>query len=194
MQYKRKKKILFGIFFSVVVFSCLVCDPDPILWGTLLPSPAPCAICGTGMVYHAPCLVDVSTGEMGELRIYDYDMPGQVAREQAAGFTGLSVCAGCLVIRDPQAQTCRAALPYKEGEVDASRFCKRCRKILEEVSTGYVLLDLLDPESIRAYPVFPGASYSIRDYAVVIADSVSCLTVQISSHLFPRLSGPASRG
>lgn len=34
-----------------------------------LPEPERCALCGD-MRYHAPCLVDLSTGKVGELAVY----------------------------------------------------------------------------------------------------------------------------
>lgn len=42
------------------------------LWEVMavLPDPEQCALCGEGMRHHAPCLMDLSTGQMGELKVY----------------------------------------------------------------------------------------------------------------------------
>ena len=43
------------------------------LWEAMIDFPAPeqCALCGEGMPYHAPCLINLSTGQLGELKVYD---------------------------------------------------------------------------------------------------------------------------
>lgn len=41
------------------------------LWEAIvsLPDSEQCALCGEATRYHAPCLIDLSTGQMGELTV-----------------------------------------------------------------------------------------------------------------------------
>lgn len=55
------------------------------------PDPVHCALCGSGdrMTYHAPCVLNLSTGEITELRIYlpHPVLVGELAEEQQGGHT-----------------------------------------------------------------------------------------------------------
>ena len=60
--------ILFAAFFAFGVFLCgIAADRDAALWKSLVltPEPETCALCGNGIPYHAPVLVNLSTGEGG---------------------------------------------------------------------------------------------------------------------------------
>ena len=58
------------------------------------PEPEICALCGngSGTSYHAPVLVNLSTGEIGELRVYNPDPHhrNEIAKEQSTGTFSLS--------------------------------------------------------------------------------------------------------
>lgn len=96
--------------------------------------------------YHAPCLMSLKTGEIGELTVYDMDplRPGELAEKQSAGTFSFLSCAGITAGRDTDNHICHAVVPSK----------------------GFVLLDLFDLEKVRQYPICDGACYTIREYRV----------------------------
>ena len=75
---------LFGVFLRGIV-----ADREMSLWKSfvLTPEPEICALCGGGIPYHAPVLVNLSTGEAGEIRVYDPDPRHryELAEEQSTG-------------------------------------------------------------------------------------------------------------
>lgn len=137
---------------------------------TSIPEPETCALCG-GFRYHAPCLVRLDTGEVGELRVYDPDptQREEISAVQQTGTFSLIHCAGVLAARDTDTHTCSAELSEKPGRLAQEYFCISCRGLLAETaSEGYVLADLYDLENICIYPICDGASCSIRDYEVTV--------------------------
>lgn len=149
---------------------------DAAFWRSIAATPEPerCALCGGGdeARCHAPVLVDLAAGAVGELRVYDPDpqRPGELAGVQQTGTFSLGMCAGIVTRRDTDTQTCRADLPRETAPMDPAHFCLRCRALLAETATeGYILVDLYDLEHIRAYQIAPGRDYIIRDYTLSIA-------------------------
>ena len=63
------KKYMIPAIAVILIFICMI---------TLLPAPNPkrCAICDS-IPYHAPCLVNLATGEVGELTVYEPHPFGQ---------------------------------------------------------------------------------------------------------------------
>lgn len=137
---------------------------------TSIPEPETCALC-EGFRHHAPCLVRLDTGEVGELRVYDPDPihREEISAVQQTGTFSFVHCAGILAVRDTDAHTCSAELSEKPGSLAQEYFCINCRGLLAETaSAGYVLADLYDLGNICIYPIRDGASHSIRDYEVTI--------------------------
>lgn len=143
------------------------------LWEAVavLPDPEQCALCGEGMRHHAPCLMDLSTGQMGELKVYT-DHPtrqGELAPSglQQTGTFTLFPCAGLRAIQDTCAHTCEVVLPQERDLMDPAHFCGPCRQLLAEAGLeGYVLVDLYDPDHIRAYPLPYQGIEIIRNYRI----------------------------
>lgn len=135
-----------------------------------IPEPEVCALCD-GFRYHAPCLVRLDTGEVGELQVYDPDPVHryEISAVQQTGTFSLAYCAGIRAARDTCTHTCSAELPEDAGRIAQKYFCKNCRTLLTEAADrGYVLADLYDLENIRIYPVYDGANHSIREYEVSV--------------------------
>lgn len=146
-------------------------------WQTIFLTPEPdlCALCGYGggPRYHAPCLVNLSTGEVGEMRVYDPDpvRGWEVSGVQQTGTFSMLRCAGVTAARNTDAHTCTAELPRKADELIPAYFCRDCRGRIAEVSRrGFILADLYDLTDIQTYALSGEASYSVRGYDV----SVSC--------------------
>lgn len=169
--------IMIGFFLGGFILRGFVDSKDIGIWKSLATEEAPdrCSLCrnGKGLWYHAPCLVNLSTGEIVELVVYDPDPRhvGEIAEEQQTGFAQLFNRAGVSGIRDASNHTCHATVKTENMDViDACLFCPDCRTLLASVATnGYVLLDIHSLENIVPYEVKEGAEYTIRDYTVAIS-------------------------
>lgn len=142
------------------------------LWEAItdLPDPEQCALCGEGGQYHAPCLMNLSTGQMGELQVYAYGPTGQSKLDpreaQLSGTLSFLRCAGLTAIRDNDLHTCQVILPGERELMDPAHFCKKCRQLLAGAGLeGYAVLDLSDRGHIRAYPI---RDELIRDYRISV--------------------------
>ncbi len=139
-----------------------------------LPEPERCALCGNGegMRYHAPCLANLSTGEVGELAVYTPHprLVGEIAPEkkQQTGTFNFQSCAGLIAIRNTCDYTCQVSIPLENaGMMNPGHFCRECRELLAGAGIeGYLIIDLYDIDHIKAYPVQSGEVYTIRDYVV----------------------------
>ena len=145
------------------------------LWEAMvdLPDPERCALCAEGRPYQAPCLVNLSTGQMGEMRVYTYG-PTQEGKldpreAQCSGTFNFQPCAGLMAIRDTDFHTCQVILPEERELMDPAHFCKECRLFLAGAGLeGYVIIDLHDPKHRLAYPLWKGGREVIRDYRVCV--------------------------
>ena len=126
----------------------------------------------TWFPYHAPVLMDVTTGDYGELTVYDNDRykVGLLSEEQHGGFMAMTRPAGAYAVRDADAHTCRVTLPDESVEAGSSR--------------RYVLVDTQNPDDVRVYPITNGAVYEIRDYTVNVSlDDQGKLNVYVTGNL-----------
>ena len=149
--------------------------------------PECCVVCenGEGRPYHAPVLVNLSTGEIGEMQIYDPDLPRSdfnIAPIQQTGTFSFASYAGRTGRKDTSSHTSRVEIPAELEPMRMEHFCRACRAILSQTAMeGFVLLDLFDLEDIKAYAVVEGAEYTIRDYAVKVYwnEEVDDLTLEV---------------
>ncbi|MBD5147641.1 MAG: hypothetical protein HDT19_02455 [Oscillibacter sp.] len=157
------------------------------------PEPEVCALCGNGngTSYHAPVVVNLSTGETGEMQVYDPDPHhrSEIAKEQSTGTFSLLNIAGLTGYRDTSNHSSHVTLPKKRewGTIDPSYFCRGCRTLLADSATkGYAVADLYDLDKITIYAIKKGAEYMIRDYAVSISteDEMKCLSIDVIGLLF----------
>ena len=136
--------------------------------------PECCVVCenGEGRTYHAPVLVNLSTGEIGEMRIYDPDLPRSdfnIAPIQQTGTFSFARYAGLTGRKDTCSHTSTVEIPAELEPMRMEHFCRACRAILAQTAMeGFVLLDIFDLEDIKAYDVVEGAEYTTRDYAVKV--------------------------
>ena len=143
------------------------------LWADMadLPDPERCALCGPRVPYPAPCLLDLSTGQVGEMTVYLHHptKPGEVAPmdKQPTGTFNYVSCIGLPGIRETCTFTCTVTLPKERRLMVPAQYCRDCRRLLAQAGVeGYVVVDLYDPDHIRAYPIQEGKSELIRDYRV----------------------------
>lgn len=184
---KHGKKALAVLLFSAVALLTLSsalgysiarskANEETTFWREAVTARLPecCVVCenGEGRPYHAPVLVNLSTGEIGEMRIYDPDLPRSdfnIAPIQQTGTFSFVSYAGLTGRKDTCSHTSSVEIPAELKPLCMEHFCRSCRAILVQTATeGFVLLDLFDLEDIKAYDVVEGAEYTIRDYAVKV--------------------------
>lgn len=139
--------------------------------------PESCAICSnlSGPTFHAPCLLELSTGQLTELMIYEPSCrySGELSENQSFDYSVMMIKGGSLPLfidRLKDTQQCVAYLPVEEEEpMDPAHYCQDCRAVLARASTtGYVLLDLYHLDEIAAYPIEAGVEYNMRIYSVSV--------------------------
>ena len=154
------------IFLILIGMGMLVaCIAEP-------PEPKRCALCGF-IKSHAPCLVQLETGEVGELMLYDPHpvYVGELAEEQVGGELIFFYPAGCRGIRLTEPWKLTVEVPSDEGRMRKAYFCRECRELLKGYDTGFVLADLYIPGRPVVYSVYDGAEYRVRCYEVFIEES-----------------------
>ena len=180
----------------VIVISCVsvLMFQDKFLHQIIATTMEPecCLICGegNGRRYHAPVLMNLSTGEMWELKIYDNDpkMPWKVAEEQSWNdwaFTLLDENA--VMTWSAENHTNIATIGNDVDGINPAHFCYECRERLDAtVINGYALLDLYDLGNVKMFDLEDGVIHSIRDYTVTIYETAdkNHLIVETVGHLF----------
>lgn len=139
-------------------------------WQRLVPpSSEECSICRF-IKSHAPCLLNLSTGEIGELALYEPHRikVGELAEVQQGGTFSFFYAAGAKGTRttDPWVLTIR--VPMEGERIRKSHFCQKCRELLEGYDHGYVLIDLYDKNEPIIYPILADAAYGLRCYAITM--------------------------
>lgn len=146
------------------------------LWTLLVFAPELeiCALCenGRGISYHTPVLVNLSTGEVGELQVYDPDPRhcNELAEVQSTGTFSFIYVAGLIGYRDTCDHSSNVTLPKEKEPITPSYFCHDCRTILTGTANeGYILADLYNPGEIVTYAIENNTTYTIRDYDISIS-------------------------
>lgn len=167
---------------------------DTAFWKTMdtTPEPDSCSVCGEGVRYQAPVLVNLNTGIVREMEIYDRDprQPWEVAEEEQQRWDDwvfTFIDGNATMSWSSEDHTNIAHIGAKFGKFDPTHFCHNCRALLAETSDkGYALLDLYDLADIQAFVVEAGVEYAIRDYTVSIYKDKENgeLSVEVIGHLF----------
>lgn len=139
--------------------------------------PEVCSLCGSGKRerYQAPVILNLTTGQSNEMRIYDPDLPlleYEIAPIQTTGTFSFASCAGYTGRRDTCSHTCTVDLPIETKGLKVSNFCLDCRVLLKDhAENGFVLADLYVEDAIDIYPATVGADYTIRDYRITVSET-----------------------
>jgi len=163
---------------------------DMRLWESIAVTPEPehCALCGYGdrVRYQGPALINLATGEIGELKIYDTgpEYSYEISEHQSDGVGAFGERAGVPFNMDTFSRSGEAELPRRLEDMDPSHFCRDCRVLLSEHALeGFVLLDLYEAEAITAYTIEADAEYTFRDYTVRIDEDKGKLVIHVQGHL-----------
>ena len=153
----------------VTLALCTVIGIGVPLYRYALPKPEQCALCESAYRCHAPALMNLATGEILEMRVYEPDpvRPWELAEEQRTDYFRISNGAGLQGWCDGGI-ACHVNL--REGVAMNDRlFCHKCRLLLAIAEMrGYTILDLHDPEHFRPYAIIKGQTYEINGYTVTV--------------------------
>lgn len=144
-------------------------------------TPEQCPIC-THAACHAPCLLNLATGEIDELALYPPEIvsSGSIRPEYRTGGTfSFFSAAGCQGIKLADPWYIEIKIPVAGELIDRSRFCKLCQELLETCNRGYVLIDLYDEDAPRVYPITADKIYELRCYAVSVASGGAEMILRI---------------
>jgi len=136
------------------------------------PKLAECTLCDA-FPRHAPCLVDLNTGELRELEIYQphHTKVAELSDEQYGGYMSLvqlGDISGILLGAD----RVELEAPVISSGLQDGLFCKDCRKLLKENKCqGYILADLRNPGAPTVWQIKDGISFSVRCYEIDITAS-----------------------
>lgn len=134
-----------------------------------VPEPERCSLCDD-LSRHAPCIINLSTGEKVELEIYEPHpfLVGEIAEEQRGGYFSFVRGAGVEGYK-LGAESVTITVPTKADKLDQKHFCLNCRALLDEFkSSSYALVDLKDTENPLLFSVDNGSSFSMRCYDISI--------------------------
>lgn len=171
---------------AMALILCMILSLGP-------PEPEICALCGNGegRRYHAPCVLERSTGLLAELAVYapEPTQAGELAPVQDMDHHVFQAACGGrvarMVDRSPDMQRCTAYVPDSGAEPDGRLFCRACRKLLAGAGRGeYVLVDLYDLRRITVYPLKTDGACRIREYAVTVCKSGEHYQVEVTAELF----------
>lgn len=129
-----------------------------------------CCICGS-FPYHAPCLVDLETGQLLELDLYfpHSDRVGELADPQPEMGTFSFIQLGNVTgTKQTDIKTLSLDIPLSEKTADP-KLCKRCRtQRTGKLWERYVLADLHDRERKTIIPMQDGLHLKLRCYAIAM--------------------------
>ena len=135
------------------------------------PEPERCSLCDD-LPRHAPCIINLSTGEKLELDVYEPHpfLVGEIAEEQRGGYFSFVRGAGVEGYK-LGAESITITIPVKSAKMDEQFFCNTCRELLaDHTNRGYVLIDLKDTDAPVIYGIDADASYSFRCYDISVKE------------------------
>lgn len=134
---------------------------------TALP-PKQCVLC-MEHPYHAPALLNLSTGEIGELTVYDTNPFNSktLSDKQTTGTFSFLHCAGLIGYRDTACELCRFDIPCDADTYEPSYFCRRCKSALASYRDhAFVLVDTFEAGEPLILPISESVTYEMRCYRI----------------------------
>ena len=118
---------------------------------------------------HAPCLVNLQTGEVGELTVYDPHpfQRGKLADIQYGGYFSFLTVAGLTGYRDTARWETHLSIPVDEYGYKGKFFCDSCRDFLKDCANfGFAIVDIKVSKTPIVYTIEEGASFNFRCYEI----------------------------
>ena len=132
-----------------------------------------CCLCNS-FRYHAPCLIDLETGNLIELDLYSPHptLVAELAEFQPPGQTFSLVSIGnASGIKQIDSRRIEIDIPKETTRNPA--LCKACRKLLPlGFCSRYILADLYDKEKTVLIPIQANRAFSLRCYEVTITKDI----------------------
>lgn len=129
-----------------------------------------CCLCDN-LRYHAPCLIDLETGEMIELDLYfpHETKVAELAEEQPEMDTFSFVKLGNVTgTKLTDSKIIEIDVPNSDKTSDPA-LCKDCKALLQGGYQGrYVLADLYDKENKMLIPIVDGTEMDLRCYKITM--------------------------
>lgn len=135
------------------------------------PEPERCSLCDD-LPRHAPCIINLSTGELLELDVYEPHpfLVGEIAEEQRGGYFSFVRGTGVEGYK-LGAESVKITIPVKADRLDQQYFCNHCRELLADYTNqGYALVDLKDTESPVAYAINADTKAAFRCYEISVQE------------------------
>ena len=129
--------------------------------------PAQCPLCDS-IKSHAPCIVNMQTGEVQELDLYfpHKTLVGEIAEEQDSSIFSFVSAAGAKGTKTTSPYVIDLDVPIIREPVFKRHFCHDCRKLLGNQEFGYVLADLYVRGEPVIIPITDGMSVELRCYEI----------------------------
>ena len=151
-----------------------------VLWFAILYfGPDRCPLCDF-IKSHAPCLVNVATGEVEEMALYTphYQLVGEIAEEQNDSTFSFVTIAGARGTRVSSPWIMELDVPVAKEPLFKYHFCRNCRKLLADQS-GYVIADLYVHGQPMVIPVTDGMEQELRCYKITAVMKVEDNVIEL---------------
>lgn len=128
-----------------------------------------CRLCNS-FRYHAPCLIDLETGEMVELALYDphptktAELTEIQAETDTFSFIRLGNVTG---IRLTSQRIIELSVPVTD-RICTPPLCTECRRLLQGYDGRYILADLYDKEKRKLTPIAHAIQLCLRCYSITM--------------------------
>lgn len=160
------RRIILVFMTMALLLSLVACS------GISAPEPDRCSVCDY-IPSHAPCLVNLNTGGVGEIALYEphHTLVGEIAEEQRGGYFRFMSVAGLQGYLDACIPEAHVTVPGGVEKYEEKYFCSTCRELLATYAQcGFVMADLRDPETPTIYPVEVGTEFEVRCYKVFVSE------------------------
>ena len=136
-----------------------------------VPEPEQCSLCA-GLPCHAPCIINLSTGEMLELAVYEPHpfIAGELAEEQQSETFSFVRGAGVEGYR-LSGESITITIPMVADAMEEKHFCNTCRERLADCENlGYTLVDLKDSKNPVIHKIDTDVQVSFRCYSISVCE------------------------
>ena len=151
-----------------------------VLWFAILYfGPDRCPLCDF-IKSHAPCLVNVATGEVKEMALYTphYQLVGEIAEEQNDSTFSFVTIAGARGTRVSSPWIMELDVPVAKEPLFKYHFCRDCRKLLAD-QAGYVIADLYVHGQPVVIPITDGMEQELRCYKITAVMNVEDNVIEL---------------
>ena len=149
-----KKAVILCIALLITLSAC---------WANQNRDPEKCSLCDN-LSYHAPCIVNLSTGGILELSVYEPHpfTAGALAKEQRTGYFAFIQGAG-VSGHKLGGKSVTVTIPTESEGLNRQYFCTACLDLLTDYANQrYVLADLKNPKDPIIYSLYENTTFSFR--------------------------------